>query len=57
MLRTFDFAQNKIYDASGIENPNDWLRELHHNINVYYPVKQINKSEQKPIAVIQQPIN
>ena len=42
MLTFFQVLKRKyVFDASGIDNPHEWLWDRDYNINIYYPTKKI----------------
>ena len=34
-------SKGYVFDASGIENPNEWWWSKGENINVYYPIEKL----------------
>lgn len=50
-MKRFDEIKNQPHDASGLDNPNEWLwQRLSENVPIWYPAKKIDKEEDEKFS-------
>ncbi len=47
-MKRFDEIKGQCHDASGLDNPNEWMwQQASANVTIWYPVQKIEKNESK----------